>query len=130
MSLLTRLINALNPQRLDEDLAEETRDHLERRSAELPSRLRVLPGHRGRGFSLQPGESVACRSRIRSAQRGVLNITSDAADKSDDPVFWNSSHADQEALLGKRMLRLQFAVASQPGIQDAAVAVPATSFTG
>jgi hypothetical protein len=60
----------------------------------------------------------------------VLNITSDAADKSDDPVFWNSSHADQEALLGKRMLRLQFAVASQPGIQDAAVAVPATSFTG
>jgi predicted permease len=35
MSWLTRLRNALNPRRLDEELAEELRDHLERRAAEL-----------------------------------------------------------------------------------------------
>lgn len=35
MSWLSRLKNALNPSRLDEDLAEEMRDHLERRAAAL-----------------------------------------------------------------------------------------------
>jgi len=35
MSWLSRVVNALNPRRLDEDLAEEIRDHLERRAAAL-----------------------------------------------------------------------------------------------
>src|ERR1700689_4896028 len=35
MSWLSRLINALNPRQSDEDLAEEMRDHLERRAAAL-----------------------------------------------------------------------------------------------
>src|SRR3984885_1142480 len=35
MSWLSRLINAVNPRRLDEDLAEEMRDHVERRAAAL-----------------------------------------------------------------------------------------------
>jgi predicted permease len=35
MSWLTRLVNAVNPRRLDDDLAEEMRDHLERRVSEL-----------------------------------------------------------------------------------------------
>lgn len=35
MSWLTRLRNAFHPRRLDDDLAEEIRDHLERRTAEL-----------------------------------------------------------------------------------------------
>ena len=38
MSWLTRLKNALNPRRLDDDLAEEIRDHLDRRAADLQSR--------------------------------------------------------------------------------------------
>ncbi len=38
MSWLTRLMNAWNPRRLDQDLAEELRDHLERRTADLESR--------------------------------------------------------------------------------------------
>src|SRR5947209_2828536 len=35
MSWLSRLTNALNPRRLDKDLAEEVADHLERRGAAL-----------------------------------------------------------------------------------------------
>jgi putative ABC transport system permease protein len=35
MSWLTRLANALRPRRLDDDLADEMRDHLERRAANL-----------------------------------------------------------------------------------------------
>ena len=35
MSWLSRLKNALNPRRLDDDLAEEMRDHMERRAADL-----------------------------------------------------------------------------------------------
>ena len=35
MSWLSRLKNALNPGRLDEELADETRDHIERRAADL-----------------------------------------------------------------------------------------------
>ncbi|MES1260775.1 MAG: ABC transporter permease, partial [Acidobacteriota bacterium] len=37
MSWIARLRNALNPRRLDEDLAEEFRDHLERRTSALQS---------------------------------------------------------------------------------------------
>jgi hypothetical protein len=35
MSWLSRLTNALNPRRLDQDLADEIKDHLERRTAAL-----------------------------------------------------------------------------------------------
>src|ERR1700730_8753749 len=35
MSWFSRLTNALNPRRLDQDLADEIRDHLERRAAAL-----------------------------------------------------------------------------------------------
>ena len=38
MSWITRLRNALNPRRLDDDLADEIRDHLARRAADLRSR--------------------------------------------------------------------------------------------
>lgn len=38
MSWITRLRNASNPRRLDDDLADEIRDHLARRAAELQSR--------------------------------------------------------------------------------------------
>jgi putative ABC transport system permease protein len=38
VSWFSRLKNALNPRRLDEDLAEETRDHIERRAADLQRR--------------------------------------------------------------------------------------------
>ena len=38
MSWFSRLMNALNPQRLDEDLAAEMRDHIERRAAALKAK--------------------------------------------------------------------------------------------
>jgi predicted permease len=38
MSWLSRLLNALNPRRLDQDLADEIRDHLERRATALRER--------------------------------------------------------------------------------------------
>ena len=38
MSWITRLKNTLNPRRLDEDLADEIRDHIERRASDLEDR--------------------------------------------------------------------------------------------
>jgi predicted permease len=38
MSWLSRLTNTLNPRRLDNDLAEEMRDHIERRAADLQAK--------------------------------------------------------------------------------------------
>ena len=45
VSWLSRFKNALNPRRLDEDLADEMRDHMERRAEDL----------RGRGLSARGG---------------------------------------------------------------------------
>ncbi len=49
MSLLSRLKNALYPRRMDEDLAEEIRDHLERRAAAL----------RAKGLNSEQAQRVA-----------------------------------------------------------------------
>lgn len=38
MSWLSRLTNTLNPRRLDNDLAEEMHDHIERRAADLQAK--------------------------------------------------------------------------------------------
>ncbi|HLK63291.1 MAG TPA: ABC transporter permease [Bryobacteraceae bacterium] len=52
MPWLTRLKNALNPHRLDDDLTDEIRDHLDRRAADLQSR----------GLSLREAQQQAARS--------------------------------------------------------------------
>jgi hypothetical protein len=43
MSWLSRLTNALNPRRLNEDLQDEMADHLQRRTAALKEKGRPTP---------------------------------------------------------------------------------------
>lgn len=64
MSWLSRLRNAISSRRLDEDLAEEMRDHLERRAAEL--RERGLDADEARReATLQFGNMTVIRERSR-----------------------------------------------------------------
>jgi len=62
MSWLSRVLNALNPRRLDQDLAEEIRDHLERRAAAL--RAQGLDADQARQQTrLRFGSAPACSKK-------------------------------------------------------------------
>ena len=64
MSWLTRLKNALNPRRLDDDLADEIRDHLERRAADLQGRG-LSPSEAHRRAALVFGNVAGFREESR-----------------------------------------------------------------
>lgn len=51
----------------------------------------------------------------------VLNVATEAM-KSDDPVAYNATHRDELARLRNLMFQLQHRIASQPGIQNVALA--------
>jgi hypothetical protein len=53
----------------------------------------------GAAFLFSLGNLLRVDPGFDPRNAAVLNITSDAADKSDDPVFWNSSHADFSGIL-------------------------------
>ena len=64
MSWLTRFRNAVNPRRLDEELADEVRDHLERRAEDLRGRG-LTPAEARRQASLIFGNATLIRERSR-----------------------------------------------------------------
>src|SRR3954465_5472381 len=66
MSWLSRLTNAFNPSRLDEDLADEMADHLERRAAALNKRgLNTEEAHR------QARARFGNTTHLRGESRGI-----------------------------------------------------------
>jgi predicted permease len=64
MSWLTRLRNALNPGRLDEDLADEVRDHIRRRASDLERKGYSPTEAEGRA-ALSFGNAAVFRERSR-----------------------------------------------------------------
>jgi MacB-like periplasmic core domain len=66
MSWLSKLINALHPSRLDEDLAEEMRDHLERRAAALSKK-----GLNAEEARRQAHMRFGNTTRLREKSRGI-----------------------------------------------------------
>ena len=66
MSWLSRLRNAVNPQRLDADLADEMRDHRERRAAALQAK--GLPADEARR---QADARFGNTTRLREESRGI-----------------------------------------------------------
>lgn len=67
MSWLTRFRNALHPRQLDEDLAEEYRDHLDRRAAELRGKG-LDPAEAQRRAALVFGNAAGFREESREAR--------------------------------------------------------------
>ena len=76
MSWLSRLKNSFHPHRLDEELAEETRDHIERRTADLQRRgLDEAAARRQASLSFGNATSIRenCREvRLSAALEGTL----------------------------------------------------------
>lgn len=52
----------------------------------------------------------------------VLSVTTEVADKADDPVEWAETHRGEQARLLNLMSNLQTRVGSQPGVQSAGLA--------
>jgi putative ABC transport system permease protein len=67
VSWLTRIKNALNPRRLDNELADEMRDHIERRTADLQSRGLSHPEAQ-RQAALSFGNVTGLRERSREVR--------------------------------------------------------------
>jgi predicted permease len=65
MSWLSRLINAVNPRRLDEDLAEEMRDHVERRTASLREKTQLEAQEARRQAQVRFGNTTRFREDSR-----------------------------------------------------------------
>jgi predicted permease len=66
MSWFSRLTNALNPRRLDDDLAEEMKDHLERRAAALEQK-----GLKAEDARRQAHLRFGNTTRLREESRGI-----------------------------------------------------------
>jgi predicted permease len=75
----------------------------------------------GAAFLFSLGNLLHVNPGFDARNMAVLNLTTEAS-TSDDPVSSNADHRNLEASERNRMLQLQSALASQPGIEAAAIA--------
>src|ERR1035438_3508124 len=88
MSWITRLRNALNPRRLDEDLEDEIRDHLERRTSYLQEQGLSRPEAQqraGRIFGNVAGIREESRESPRHCRRSVRRAVAPPAGSAPAP---------------------------------------------
>jgi len=121
MSWLTRLVNALHSRRLDEDLAEEMRDHLELRTAAL------------RDQGLEPAEARRqARLRFRKHHLAVrrkprhwsVGATGRCPERC---LLWLARHAQESGLALTAVLSLGLAIGATTAVYsivDAAILRP------
>jgi predicted permease len=76
----------------------------------------------GAAFLFSLGNLLAVDPGFDARNLAVLSISIDATKTSDDPVDWTDSHRNEEARLRNLMFQIQNRVASQPGVQAAALA--------
>ncbi|MBV9498661.1 MAG: ABC transporter permease [Acidobacteriaceae bacterium] len=76
----------------------------------------------GAAFLFSLGNLLRVNPGFDARNVDVLEITTEAP-KSDDPVAWIATHPGEEARLRNLTLQLQSQMASQPGIQGAALAM-------
>ena len=76
----------------------------------------------GAAFVFSLGNLLRVNPGFDARNVDVLGITTDVA-KSDDPVAWIATHPNEEARLRNLMFQLRDRIASQPGIQGAALAM-------
>jgi len=76
----------------------------------------------GAAFLFSLGYLLHVDPGFDSQNVAVLNISTETAPGSGDPVEWNATHPGEEERLRNLMFQLQSRVANQPGVQGAALA--------